>query len=108
MRGGEAGNAPCQRRVRASAAEGCNDTLWCSGDLDTVFGGPDADTFVLQASTFKIKGQILDFSTGEGYAVNISDILYGYYTQGVDVITAALILGVTGLTDEGSLESDAI
>ena len=84
------------------------------------------------ASAFNDVDEINDFNTGESNVIDIADILDGYYTYGTNVITnfvqitdngmdrtlsihqdggadnfvaVATILGVTGLTDEASLES---
>jgi Ca2+-binding RTX toxin-like protein len=110
-----------------------NDILHGEDGLDQLYGNAGADTFVFEsASAFNNVDQIHDFNTGESDAIDISDILSGYYAQGVDDITdfvritdngtnstlaidqdggadnfvsVATILGVTGLTDEAALES---
>lgn len=112
-----------------------DDTLYGDDGLDTLFGGDGADTFVLEAtSAFNDVDVIKDFSAADGDAINVADILDGYYTAGVDditefvqitddgadstlaidqdgtakgtnFVTLATISGVTGLTDEAALLS---
>lgn len=113
-----------------------DDVLYGDDGLDSLFGGADADTFVFEAtSAFNDVDVINDFSTGDSDVLDIEDILSGYYTYGTDDITdfvqitdngtdstlsidqngggdnfvaVASILGVTGLTDEASLESSGV
>jgi len=112
-----------------------DDVLYGEDGLDTLFGGGGADDFIFEsASAFNDVDVIKDFSTGESDAIDISDVLDGYYTDGVDVLTdfveittngsnselrvdtsgsgsfgagtlIATIEGVTGLTDEAALKS---
>ncbi len=109
-----------------------NDILYGGGGVDTLSGGNDADTFVFEsASAFSNVDTITDFDIAENDAINIADLLNGYdeltdaisdFVQITDngtdsvllvdadggadnFVQVATLLGVTGLTDEGALET---
>jgi Ca2+-binding RTX toxin-like protein len=98
---------------------------------DQLFGGLGSDTFIFEALTaFNDVDQIHDFSLSEGDALDISDLISSYdpvtdsisdFVQVTDngtnsylavdsdggadnFIQIATIQGVSGLTDENSLE----
>lgn len=106
--------------------------LYGGDGLDTLYGDTGADTFVFEAaSAFNNVDVIDDFDVStDDDVIDISDVLDGYYTAGVDDITdfvqitddgtdstlyidqdggadnfvaVASILGTTGLTDEAAL-----
>lgn len=110
-----------------------DDMLLGGAGADTLTGGNDADTFLFEVlSAFGAVDTVTDFNTGDGDAIDISDILEGFYTDGVDNILdyvtfadsgadtivsvdrdgagglfgfqqIAVLTGVTGLTDEAAL-----
>lgn len=110
-----------------------DDLLIGGAGADTLTGGNDADTFLFQAlSAFSAVDTITDFDAAEGDAINIADILSGFYDSGTDDILdyvrfedsggdtivsvdrdgagtlfgfqqIAILTGVTGLTDEEAL-----
>jgi Ca2+-binding RTX toxin-like protein len=110
-----------------------DDVLYGGDGLDFLWGGAGQDSFMFEDGTaFNNVDEVRDFSTGDGDALDIEDILDGNYTYGVDAITdfvqitdngtdstlyidqnggadnfvaVASILGITGLTDEAALES---
>lgn len=112
-----------------------NDIVYGQNGLDTMTGGTGADTFVFESATaFNNIDVVNDFSTGDNDVLDISDILDGHYTYGVDTLTdfveitdsgsdsivkidvtgtgtfgagtqVATLLGITGLTNEASLET---
>lgn len=108
---------------------GGNDDDTLSGDhgIDVLWGDAGADTFVFGQEAFNSSDVVMDFSTAQGDAIDISDSL-SFYTPGVDdlsdfvmlvqqgsntvvkvdftgsgiasnFITAAFLSGVTGLPD---------
>lgn len=109
-----------------------NDTLYGEAGTDTLNGGAGADTFVFEsASAFSNVDTVSDFTTGDGDAINLVDVL-SLYDPMSDLITdfvqmstsssdtllsvdrdgtgttygwtqIATITGVTGLTDEAAL-----
>lgn len=109
-----------------------NDNLYGAGGLDILTGGSGADTFIFEANTaFGNVDTITDFNAGAGDKLDIANILEGFYEYGVDFITdfilmtddgtdttvavdqngggdnfvtIATLYGVTGFTDETSLE----
>ncbi|MCB1530508.1 MAG: type I secretion C-terminal target domain-containing protein [Alphaproteobacteria bacterium] len=109
-----------------------DDVLYGNDGLDILFGGGDADTFVFEAaSAYNDVDVISDFSTPDGDAIDIADLLFAYdpitdaitdFVQitdnGTDSFLAvdadggadnfvqiAQISNVTGLTDEEALET---
>jgi Ca2+-binding RTX toxin-like protein len=110
-----------------------NDTLEGGNGADNLYGESGADTFMFMAATaFNAVDAVKDFSTAQNDNIDISDVLDGYYTHGVDVLTdfvqittngshselrvdttgsasfgsgthIATIENVTGLTDEAAL-----
>jgi Ca2+-binding RTX toxin-like protein len=109
-----------------------DDTLYGGDGLDTLFGGAGDDTFVFEnTSALNNVDVIKDFSTAQGDAIDISDVISLYdslndvitdwvemATSGSDTILKvdqdgtgttygwtqiATITGVTGLTDEAAL-----
>ena len=109
-----------------------NDTLYGEAGTDTLNGGAGADTFVFEsASAFSNVDTVSDFTTGDGDAINLVDVLSLYdpmndaitdfvqmSTSGSDTHLSvdrdgtgttygwtqiATITGVTGLTDEAAL-----
>lgn len=108
------------------------DSLYGGDGLDTLYGDAGADLFVFEAaSAYNNVDVIQDFSTGQGDAINLSDLLELYnpvsdaITDFVQITTSgsnssvfvdrdglastygfsqiATISGVTGLTDEAAL-----
>ncbi len=64
-----------------------NDLLFGGSGLDTLKGGLGADIFGFEADTaFTGRDIVADFNIGEGDAIDISDILAGFYNDGVDDI----------------------
>lgn len=108
---------------------GGDDTLYGHGGADVLYGAGGADTFVFKSATvFSGDDTIKDFSTTDGDAIDIADVIdYDPLTDvitdfvqitdnGVDsflavdwdggannFIQVATIEGVTGLTDEAAL-----
>lgn len=112
------------------------DNILYGGDgLDTLIGYGGADTFVFEnASAFNDIDIVADFSLGDNDALDLSDLLTGYnagtdnITDFVQILTdgadsdvyvdvtgsasfgagtqIATLTGVTGLTDEATLESN--
>lgn len=109
-----------------------NDLLYGQDGVDTMTGGNGADQFVFEAvSAFSNIDTISDFSTAQGDAINISDVISLYdplndaITDWVEMSTSgsntilkvdqdgtgtthgwtqiATLTGVTGLTDEAAL-----
>lgn len=109
-----------------------DDTLYGEAGTDTLNGGAGVDTFVFEsASAFSNVDTISDFTTGDGDAINLVDVLSLYdpindaitdfvqmNTSGSDTLLSvdrdgtgttygftqiATITGVTGLTDEAAL-----
>lgn len=110
-----------------------NDIIYGGGGTDSLYGEDGADVFTFEASSaFSASDTIYDFNTGQNDAIDLSDVLDGFFTPGVDAITdfvqittsssnsllkvdqdgtangtnfvqIALISGVTGLTDEAAL-----
>lgn len=63
-----------------------NDILSGGAGTDTLYGGSGADTFVFEVdSAFANIDIVTDFSTGQGDAIDISDLLTGY-TSGISDI----------------------
>ncbi|XWN29346.1 MAG: type I secretion C-terminal target domain-containing protein [Devosia sp.] len=113
-----------------------NDTLISHNGLDTMTGGADGDTFVFLSSfAFNHIDTITDFDTTDGDALDLSDVLTGFYDPLSDLITdfveitdngtnsflkvdttgtadfgagtqVATLQGITGLTDEAQLETN--
>ena len=114
---------------------GGTDVISGGDGLDELYGNAGSDTFVFESLTaYNNRDNINDFSLADGDAIDISDLLTGY-NSGVDNITdfvrisnnagnsivevdmtgsrnfsgstneVAYIIGVTGLTDEASLEA---
>ena len=108
-----------------------NDIIYGGSGVDTLSGGQGADRFVFEASSaFTSIDTVNDFSTAEGDAIDIADLISGYdpltdaisdFVQitdnGTDSIVSvdtnggadnfvqvATLLNVTGLTDESDLE----
>lgn len=108
-----------------------DDALYGGAGTDILYGGDGADTFYFESGLISETDSIKDFSTAEGDALDISDILTGYDPQTDDItqwvqitdngtdstlavdanggadnfVTIATITGVTGLTDEAALET---
>ena len=108
-----------------------NDIIYGGSGVDTLSGGQGADRFVFEASSaFTSIDTVNDFSTAEGDAIDIADLISGYdpltdaisdFVQitdnGTDSIVSVdanggadnfvqvvTLLNVTGLTDESDLE----
>jgi Ca2+-binding RTX toxin-like protein len=112
-----------------------NDILYGGDGEDTLYGGAGEDIFVLEDVTaFNDVEQVMDFNSSDD-TLDIADILDGYYTYGVDTLTdflqitdsgsdsivsidqngggnsfvqVATLYGITGLTNEASLESSGV
>lgn len=68
-------------------AAGGTDVIYSGSGADTITGGSGADTFMFMAADgLDDVDTITDFNTGQGDAIDISDVLSGYYTDGVDDI----------------------
>jgi len=106
-----------------------SDVLYGDAGIDTLYGGDGADTFMFLSATYGSGDDvIMDFSTGQGDAINLADVLdFNPLTNvitdfvritdnGTDsflevdanggannFIEIAKIAGVTGLTDEAAL-----
>jgi Ca2+-binding RTX toxin-like protein len=81
---------------------GIGDDILYGGDgLDTLFGGAGEDTFILEAaSAFNNVDIIKDFVANDDDAIDISDVLDGYYTHGVDVLTDFVEITTNGSNSE--------
>lgn len=111
-----------------------NDTLTGGNGADYLIGGNGADTFVFDAATaFDAVDTVTNFSTAQGDALDLSDLLSAYdplndaITDFVEITDSgsdsvvkvdttgtatfgagtqvATLTGVTGLTDEAALET---
>lgn len=132
---GRAGNDTMEGDAGADLMHGGtgDDALYGEDGLDTLFGGAGADDFIFEsASAFNNVDKIKDFDTVENDAIDISDVLSGFYDPLTDLITdfveittngshselrvdtsgtasfgagtqIATIENVTGLTDEAAL-----
>lgn len=109
-----------------------DDTLYGQDGQDDLWGGDGVDTFVLQFASLPVVDVLKDFDTGEDDAIDLSDLLSGWFDPLDDLITdfvqittngsdseirvditgtanfgagthIATIEGVTGLTDEVAL-----
>ncbi|MBK9585305.1 MAG: type I secretion C-terminal target domain-containing protein [Alphaproteobacteria bacterium] len=114
--------------------ENGNDTLYGGSGLDSLYGGGGTDTFVFEASSAFANIDIVnDYNkTSQNDVIDISDVLFGFYDYGIDVITdfvqitqtgsnsllyvdqdggannflqIAALYNVTGLTNEATLEA---
>lgn len=62
-----------------------DDTISGGAGLDTLYGGGGADTFVFEAaSAFVDTDLIMDFSTTDGDAIDISDIITGAFSGNIE------------------------
>lgn len=108
-----------------------DDAIYGGAGTDILYGGDGADIFYFESGLISEVDTIADFSTGDGDAFDISDILSGYDPQTDDItewvqitdngtdstlsvdvnggadnfVSIATITGVTGLTDEAALET---
>ena len=106
------------------------DTLNGGAGVDTLWGGSGGDTFVLDNSGSV--DRVRDFNLGQGDALDVRDILSGFYTGAQDIteyvqitdngitstvsvdqngggdsfVAVALIYNTTGITDVAQLETD--
>jgi Ca2+-binding RTX toxin-like protein len=73
-----------------------NDTLYGGDGLDFMGGGGGADTFVFEAATaYNNSDYVTGFNTGDGDALDITDLLSGY-TPGVDTLSDFVSIADSG------------
>lgn len=84
---------------------GSGDDILYGGDgFDVLIGGTGSDTFVFESSSsFNDVDLVKDFDSSEGDIIDISDLLDGYYTEGVDNLA-----DFVSLTDDGTHTTIAV